>query len=249
MIEYRRTALVTGGGGGLGAAICRRLAEDGLHICVVDIATENAKSVADALATDGLSASAHVCDVASSADVDTLAGEVIQRFGEVSVLVNLAGAVRNAVLSKVTDEDFDLVLTTHLVATMRTVRAFAPGMKRQEYGRIVNTSSIAARGTVAGISYSAAKGGIEGLTRSAAIELAPHGVTVNCIEPGVVATGMFLSTPKEFQDAQVSRIPARRAGTPDEIAACVSFLTSADSSYVNGQTLTACGGLSVGALK
>ncbi|WP_020499198.1 SDR family NAD(P)-dependent oxidoreductase [Sciscionella marina] len=249
MIESRRTALVTGGGGGLGAAICRRLAEDGLHVCVVDIAAENVKSVADALVADVLSASAHVCDVTSSAELDTLAGEIIQRFGDVSILVNLAGAVRNAVLSKVTDDDFDVVLTTHLVATMRTVRAFAPGMKRQAYGRIVNTSSIAARGTVAGISYSAAKGGIEGLTRSAAIELAPHGVTVNCIEPGVVATGMFLSTPKEFQDAQVSRIPARRAGTPDEIAACVSFLASSDSSYVNGQTLTACGGLSVGAFK
>jgi 3-oxoacyl-[acyl-carrier protein] reductase len=220
-----------------------------VHVCVVDIAADQAKAVAEASVANGLSASTHVCDVASSAEVAGLAGEVTERYGDVSILVNLAGAVRNAVLSKVTDEDFDLVLTTHLVATMRTVRAFAPGMKRQGYGRIVNTSSIAARGTVAGISYSAAKGGIEGLTRSAAIELGPHGVTVNCIEPGVVATGMFLSTPQEFQEAQVSRIPARRAGTPEEIAACVAFLASPDSSYVNGQTLTACGGLSVGVLK
>src|SRR5690606_26138612 len=129
------------------------------------------------------------------------------------------------------------------------VRAFAPAMKRAGHGRIVNTSSVAARGVVAGISYSSAKGGIEGLTRSAAVELARSGVTVNCIEPGVITTGMFLDTPAEFQRAQVDQIPAGRPGRPEEIAASVAFLLSSEAAYITGQTLTVCGGLSVGALR
>ncbi|KJE21733.1 dehydrogenase of unknown specificity, short-chain alcohol dehydrogenase like [Frankia torreyi] len=247
--EQREVAVVIGGGGGLGAATSHRLAQAGTHVCVVDIAADPAQRVAAGLVADGFSASSHVCDVTSSAAVDLLAAGVAERFGAPRVLVNLAGAVRNAVLAKITDADFELVLGTHLVATLHTVRAFAPAMKERGYGRIVNTSSVAARGVVAGISYGAAKGGIEALTRSAAIELAKHGVTVNCVEPGVVATGMFLSTPGEFQRSQIAQIPAGRPGRPEEIAACIAFLASRDASYVTGQTLTVCGGLSVGALR
>lgn len=243
-------AVVTGGGGGLGAAVCRRLAADGWGVVVVDIAEDAARSVAESITSGGGRAVAAVGDVADAAWATELRAEVEAAWDRPATgLVNLAGAVRNAVLSKVSDADFELVLRTHLFATMHTVRAFAPGMKSAGRGRIVNTSSVAARGVVAGTSYGSAKGGIEGLTRSAALELARHGVTVNCVEPGVIATGMFLGTPPEFQVAQTAQIPAGRAGRPEEVAAAVSFLLSPDSAYITGQTLTVCGGLSVGALR
>ena len=216
----------------------------------MDVAEPGATAVTESIVAAGGEAAPFVADLADPAEVERVRAEVAERFSHpVGALVNLAGAVRNAVLSKLADDDFDLVLRTHLYATMHTVRAFAPGMKTAGWGRIVNTSSVAARGVIAGVSYSSAKGGIEGLTRSAAIELARHGVTVNCIEPGVIATGMFLDTPREFQDAQVAQIPAGRVGDPEEIAAAVSFLVSGESGYITGQTLTVCGGLSVGALR
>lgn len=249
MTTFDRVALVSGGGGGIGAAVCHNLARAGAHVCVVDIDPSGADRVVKELKTAGLSASAHAGDLSKRDYVDALAAEVTKQFAAPTVLVNLAGAVRNAVLSKITDEDFSLVLDTHLKSTLNTLRAFAPGMKARGYGRIVNTSSIASRGTVAGISYSAAKAGIEGLTRSAAIELARHGITVNCVSPGIIATGMFLSTPAEFREEQTSRIPMGRAGTTEEIAASVEYLTSSGAGYITGQTLVVCGGLSVGALK
>ncbi|WP_243407544.1 SDR family oxidoreductase, partial [Frankia canadensis] len=243
-------AVVTGGGGGLGAAVSRRLAGDGWSVAVVDIAEPGARAVAESITAAGGRAVALVADLSDPGRVDELTGEVAASLGRPATgLVNLAGAVRNAVLSRLSDADFDVVLRTHLFATMHTVRAFAPGMKAAGFGRIVNTSSVAARGVVAGISYSAAKGGIEGLTRSAALELARRGVTVNCVEPGVIAAGMFLGAPAEFQASQVAQIPAGRAGLPEEVAAAVSFLLSPDSAYITGQTLTVCGGLSVGALR
>jgi 3-oxoacyl-[acyl-carrier protein] reductase len=119
-------------------------------------------------------------------------------------------------------------------------------MRAHGYGRIVNTSSIAFRGTVAGGSYGAAKGAIEGLTHSAAIELAPHGITVNCVAPGLVDAGIFLSTPEEYRQELIERVPMQRLGTPADIAACVAFLASEEAGYITGQTLTVCGGLSLG---
>lgn len=244
-----QVAVVAGGAGGLGRAVCRRLVADGWAVGVFDIDTEATETAVTELCEMGGRAAGYPGDLLDRDFLAAAARDITEQFGVPTALVTLAGAVRNAVLSKITDEDFSLVLDTHLRSTLICLQTFAPAMKKAGHGRIVTTSSVAARGTVAGISYGAAKGGIEALTRSAAIELAPFGLTVNCLAPGVVATGMFLNTPEEFRDAQLASVPMKRAAQPDEIAGCVSFLTSPDSSYVTGQTLTVCGGLSVGSFK
>ncbi len=242
-------AVVTGGAGGLGRSVCHRLARSGHHVCVLDIDADSAESTTVDIRNAGGRASAHPGDLTDRDFIETTNSSITDTYGAPTTLITLAGAVRNAVLSKITEDDFSLVLDTHLRATFRCVQIFAPAMKRARHGRVVTTSSVAARGTVAGISYGAAKGGIEALTRSAAIELAPFGVTVNCVAPGVVATGMFLDTPEDFRLRQTESIPMKRAADPDEIASCIEFLTSAGAAYVTGQTLTIDGGLSVGPFK
>lgn len=248
-INAREVCVVTGGSGGIGVAVCRALAMEGAHVVVVDIAEKRAASAAATLReSEGLSVSHAACDVSRAHAVNELRGQVLGEFKRIDALVNLAGVVRNAVLTRITDEDFNLTMASHVNGTLNTMRAFAPDMKAQGYGRIVNMSSIAARGSVAGISYGAAKGAIEAMTKSAALELATRGITVNCIAPGIIDTGMFLTIPKHYQEHLLSRTPMGRQGRPDEVAACVKFLASRDASFVTGQVLYVCGGITVGAM-
>jgi 3-oxoacyl-[acyl-carrier protein] reductase len=241
-----RVALVTGSGGGLGRACCAALAASGAHVVAVDLDEAAAAEVASTLRADGAFASAVGLDVRDPAAVDAAVESVVSEHGSVDVLVNLAGALRNQTLAKIDDADFELVLATHLKGTLHTMRAVSAPMREGGYGRIVNTSSVAVRGSIAGSAYGAAKGGIEGLTRSAAMEVARHGITVNCIAPGLVNAGMFLTVDKDYQAEVTTRIPMRRLGEPEEVASCVDFLASPAASYVTGQTLIVCGGLSLG---
>jgi 3-oxoacyl-[acyl-carrier protein] reductase len=241
-----RTALVTGAGGGLGPSICLALARRGNRVVVSDVDAAGADRVAADLALDGGLGEAAPLDVTDRPAVEALVARVTDEHGGLDVLVNLAGVIRNAPLTRIDDGDFRATLATHLEGTLNTMRAVARGMRANRYGRIVNMSSIAQRGSIAGGSYGAAKGAIEGLTHSAALELAPHGVTVNCVAPGLIGAGMFMTTAREYQDELAARVPMQRFGEPEEVAACVSFLASAEASYVTGQTLLVCGGLSVG---
>lgn len=246
--EGQRVAVVGGGAGGLGAGVSAGLAAAGFHVVVVDRDAERAAAVAEGLVRDGHAATAAGFDIGQGDQVRELKETVLSSLGRVDALVNLAGAVRNAVLGKVTEADFHLTYQTHVVTTLLMMREFGVEMKRRGYGRIVNASSVASRGTFAGTSYSAAKGAIEAMTRTAAIELAPFGVTVNCLAPGVVDAGMFQETPEQFRQQALARTPMRRAGRVDEIAACVNFLVSDGSGFVTGQTLFACGGASIGGI-
>ena len=239
-------ALVTGSGGGLGRACCAALAAAGAHVVAVDLDAAAAEGVAAELRGEGGSAEGLGLDVRDPGAVDAAVAEVAERHGSLDVVVNLAGALRNQLLAKIDDDDFELVLATHLKGTLHTMRAALAPMRANGYGRIVNTSSVAARGSVAGSAYGAAKGGIEGLTRSAAMEVAQYGVTVNCIAPGLVNAGMFLTVDEGYQAEVTERIPMRRLGAAEEVASCVTFLASPAASYVTGQTLVVCGGLSLG---
>jgi 3-oxoacyl-[acyl-carrier protein] reductase len=234
-----RVALVTGAAGGLGPACCSLLAARGLDVIAADLDGDGAERVGASLGGRSRGAALDVTDAGAVASL-------IGSLDRLDVVVNLAGVIRRGTLGKITDEDFRLTMATHVEGTLSTMRAAAPLMRANGYGRMVNTSSIAVRGTVAGGAYGAAKGAIEGLTHSAALELAPHGITVNCVSPGLVDAGIFLSTPEEYRQELIERIPMHRLGTPEDIAGCIGFLTSDEAGYITGQTLTVCGGLTLG---
>jgi 3-oxoacyl-[acyl-carrier protein] reductase len=244
----KQACLVTGGAGALGVGVCRALAEAGADVCLVDLDASRAEDAARAMQADGLMVAAMACDITDADAVRSLTDEILKSRGKVDVAVNMAGVVRNALLAKVTEEDFDLTMNSHVKGTLNVMQAVAPSMKAQAYGRIVNTSSIAVRGSIAGISYGAAKGAVEAMSKSSAIELARYGITVNCVAPGIIDAGMFLSVPDDLRERLMSRTPMRRPGRVEEVAACIEFLASADASFVTGQTLCVCGGLSVGAM-
>ncbi len=247
MAEFQRAIyLVTGGAGGLGRAVVEVLADANSHVVVVDIG-ETAQDFAAALREKGLSVSAASCDVSSRDSVVALRDELTARELVPTAVISLAGASRNAPLDRVSEADFDLAYATHARGTLNVMWAFAPAMREQRYGRIVNTSSVAALGSPTGMSYVAAKGAIEAMTRTAAIELARYGITVNCIAPGGIDGGLFRQQPAKAQEQMVRGTPMGRMGQPSEVAACYGFLSSPAASFVTGQTLYVCGGASIGA--
>jgi 3-oxoacyl-[acyl-carrier protein] reductase len=211
-----------------------------MRVIVADLDVDKAQEVAGSLPGDGSQAAS--LDVTDEKAVASL----VESLDRLDVVVNLAGVIRRAPIHRITGEDFRLTMATHAEGTLNTMREAAPRMRAGGYGRIVNMSSIAFRGTVGGGSYGAAKGAIEGLTHSAALELAGDGITVNCVAPGLVDAGIFLSTPEQYREELTERVPMGRLGTPAEVAACVAFLASEAAGYVTGQTLTVCGGLSLG---
>jgi 3-oxoacyl-[acyl-carrier protein] reductase len=244
--DQGRVAFVTGAAGGLGEACCEELAGRGMHVVAADLARDGAERVAGVVRAFGGSAEAAELDVRVRADVESQMSAVAGRHGRLDVLVNLAGVIRNATLTHIDDDDFRLTMASHVEGTLNTMRAAAPTMRNNGYGRIVNMSSIAFRGTAGGGAYGAAKGAIEGLTRSAALELAKHAITVNCVAPGVISAGMFMATPEHYRQELTARVPLGRLGEPTDVAACIGFLASTHAGYITGQTLTVCGGLSVG---
>lgn len=246
MSDDKPVALVTGAGGGLGKATCMALGAMGAHVLVNDIDAGRANACVQSLVAAGSSADAVGANVADAGAVAEMQRAVEEKFGPLSILVNMAGTVRNDLLVKVKDEDFDFTLDTHLRSTLNCMRAFVPAMRKRKFGRIVNISSVAALGAVGGASYAAAKGAIEALSRTAALELAKAGITVNCVAPGLINAGIFLTTPEKYRQEGIDRTPMGRPGEPEEVAACVRFLASREAGFVTGQTLYVCGGLSIG---
>jgi 3-oxoacyl-[acyl-carrier protein] reductase len=237
-----RTALVTGASRGIGAAIARVLARDGWRVGVnYRSDRDGAESVVADIEREGGQAVALAADVADRGAPDELFGALESHFaGPVLALVNNAGITRDDITPSLGDEEWDAVIQTDLTAAFRLTRRAFKTMLRARSGRIVNISSVAGlRASPGQANYCAAKAGLIALTRTTAVEVARRGVTVNAVAPGLIDTEFIGGAPDELRDA----IPARRLGTPEEVAACVRFLTSEEASYVTGAVLTVDGGL------
>lgn len=242
-IGDRRVAIVTGASRGIGKAIARQLAADGRHVVLIARTADTLQAVADDIIAEGGSAEPRPCDMSDDAAVDTLFESIAETHGRIDILVNNAGITRDGLILRMSDEDYDTVLHLNLRCAFRTCRAVSRPMMRGRFGRIVNISSVVGLwGNSGQTNYSAAKAGLIGLTKSIAKELGPKGVTANVVAPGFVETDMTAALPAELLAGAVKRLPARRAGTPEEIAHAVGFLTADEAAYITGQVLCVDGG-------
>jgi 3-oxoacyl-[acyl-carrier protein] reductase len=238
-----KTALVTGGAKGIGAATAKRLAAEGATVVVADFDEAAAEETAREVGGHAVR-----CDVTKREDVEA-AVEAAVALGSLDLVVTCAGIIRDNLLFKMTDEDWDAVIDTHLKGTFHTVQAAQKHMVPQQSGKIVLISPTSALGNRGQTNYSTAKAGLQGMTKTLAIELGPYNINVNCVAPGFIATAMTRQTAErvgmpfdEFKAAASEQIPLRRVGEPQDVAGLIAYLCSEDASYVSGQVVYVRGG-------
>ena len=248
-MTQQRTAIVTGAARGIGAAVAKRLAADGFAVAVIDLTAESAQETADAVTRAGGRALAFGADVGNSAQAAAAVAQVAGDLGAPTVLINNAGIIRDNLLFRMADSDWDAVMNVHLRGAFLMARASQSYMVAAKWGRIVNMSSTSALGARGQANYATAKAGLQGLTKALAIELGPFGVTVNAIAPGFIETAMTRATAdrvgvpfEEFSAARVAEIPVRRAGQPEDVAVMASFFVRDEASFVSGQVIYVAGG-------
>jgi 3-oxoacyl-[acyl-carrier protein] reductase len=248
-VAQSRVAIVTGAARGIGAAVAKRLAKDGFAVAVVDLAEDNCKETVAAIQEAGGTALAVGADVSDAGQVAAAVNRVAEELGAPTVLVNNAGILRDNLLFKMEDDDWDLVMNVHLRGSFLMSREVQKHQTQQGWGRIVNMSSTSALGNRGQANYSAAKAGLQGFTKTLAIELGKFGVTANAIAPGFIETDMTAATAarvgvdfEQFKQAAAAAIPVQRVGRPEDIAAVASFLVSDEAGFVSGQVIYVAGG-------
>ncbi len=242
-------AIVTGGIGGIGTEICRKLATDGNVVIATYIAPEKDKALLwkQEFESSGLKADIYECNVADFESCRIFAEQIEKKFGQIDVLVNAAGITRDSMLRKMDPENWHAVINTNLESVFNVTRNFINGMIRNNYGRIINISSVnGQKGQFGQTNYSTAKAGMIGFTRSLALELADKGITVNCVCPGYVKTSMVAAIREDVLDSIIKQIPAGRLASTTEIADAVAFLAGENSGYITGTELAVNGGLWLG---
>jgi 3-oxoacyl-[acyl-carrier protein] reductase len=244
-----KVAVITGSGRGIGAACATRLADEGAAVVVSDMDPKTTEETAARIASGGGKAKGIACDVTDRESVEKLVGGAVEAFGRLDILVCCAGIIRDNLIYKMSDEDWDGVIDTHLKGTFYAARAAQKAMVEQKYGRMVFMSSTSALGNRGQTNYSTAKAGLQGMARTLAIELGRYNITVNAIAPGFIETAMTKQTAdrmgmdfEQFKQGAASQIPVQRIGQPEDIAAAVAYLTSEEAGFVSGQVLYVRGG-------
>jgi len=247
-----KTAIVTGGGGGIGGAICRRFAAEGAKVAIFDLSLAGAEKVRDAIRGAGGTAEAFRCDITSRAEVDAAVAATESAFGPIDVLVNNAGWDIFAPFTKTQPEQWQQLIAINLVGALHLHHAVLPGMAARKSGRIVNVASDAARvGSSGEAVYAACKGGLVAFSKTIAREHARHGITINVVCPGPTDTALLAgvvegaANPEKLKEAFAKAIPLGRLAQPDDLPGAVLFFASDDAAFVTGQVLSVSGGLTM----
>ena len=240
-----KTALVTGGARGIGKAIAAAFAQQGANVAFSDLKyDEAAQELEKELQAFGIKAKGYASDASNLAESEKLAEEVVGEFGRIDILVNNAGITRDTLLMRMTEDQWDLVIKVNLKSVFNLTKAVQKYMLKQRSGSIINMSSVVGLGGNAGqANYAASKAGMIGFTKSVAQELGPRSIRCNAIAPGFIETDMTAGLPEEVKKGWAEKIPLRRAGTPEDVANICIFLGSDLSSYVTGQVIPVCGGM------
>ncbi|MDS1117012.1 SDR family oxidoreductase [Gordonia westfalica] len=248
-MSTQKTAIVTGAARGIGAAVAKRLADDGLAVAVLDLDADACADTVKAITDKGGKAIAVGANVADEASVQAAVEKVANELGAPTVVVNNAGITRDNLLFKMTVDDWDAVMAVHLRGAFNVTKAAQKYMVDAGWGRVVNLSSTSALGNRGQVNYSAAKAGMQGFTKTLAIELGKFGVTANAIAPGFIETEMTAATAErigvpfeDFKKASAAQIPVNRVGVPEDIAHTASFFISEGAGFVSGQVVYVAGG-------
>ncbi len=246
----QRVAVITGAGRGIGAETARQFAKNGAKVVVSDAVLAMAEETARGIVEDGGEAIAVSCDVSVREQVEAMFDLAVKTYGRVDILVNNAGIIRDQLVYKMSDEEFDAVINVHLKGTFLCAQVAQRYMVAQNYGRIINFSSTSALGNRGQVNYSAAKAGIQGITKTLAIELGRYQITCNAVAPGFIETDMTKATAErmgvpfeKFKEYAANENAIKRVGTPFDVANAVLFFASDESSFITGQVLYVRGGV------
>ncbi|MBQ6181719.1 MAG: 3-oxoacyl-ACP reductase FabG [Ruminococcus sp.] len=241
-----KTAVITGGNKGIGAACALAFSREGANVVIAARNMSDSNRIVEQIISEGGKAAAIATDVSDHGQVKNMISRTVEMFGKIDILINNAGIIADSFINKMTLEQWDKVIATNLTGTFYCIREAVPYMIENGYGRIINTSSVAARkGAVAQSNYAASKAGIIGMTLSLAQELGKYNITVNAVAPGYVATDMTSNLPEKIMERANKVIPVKRFGTPEEMAAAFLYLASDEAAYCNGAVLDINGGLSL----
>lgn len=242
-----KVAIVTGAGRdgkGIGRFVALALAREGADVVIADYVMDAAEAVAKEVRAIGRRAVAVRADVAKYEDAEAIVQKTLDEFGKVDILINNAGITRDALIPRMSEEDWDLVINTNLKGTFNCTKAVAKPMLKQKSGKIVNVSSVMGIiGNVGQANYSASKAGIIGLTKTTARELGSRGINVNAVAPGFIQTAMTEDLPESVRENLNRQIPLQRLGTPEDVAGLIVFLCTEEASYITGQVINVDGGM------